>query len=247
MTLAGAFKRQVQRGSPLRWGDGGFSFIEVMIVIGLIAVVCVLSVSSIGRIRTESNRTACIQNLRSIGVAQQLYSTDHQNFFPPTRQDLDDGTISSWAVLLRPYLGKANRDHETDQGPSVFRCPQTKDEFPHDPLGYIPSYFFDVPKNSYSQNIVLGGWLDAIPIRRRSEVEKPSKMVLVTEARFLACGYWSIDEAGYPPTDGNGALYRHNDRLNLLFVDGHVETSAYPISPSRGNQRYNWEIGLEHY
>ncbi len=212
---------------------------EMVLAVTILSVLILLAFTASGRVRTQSEAAACLNKMRQIGVAQNAWSNDNDGFFIPNRDDRN-GRIVFWTQALLPYLGYPPAKWPETPPADIFWCPSAKGPLPSDPLGYDGSH--GVARSSYAQNIALGGWEPGhSPRYRRVAVQKPSKMVLLTEGRFLSAASWSVDEPG----SGHGALYRHSAKLHLLFVDGHVETSAYPISPARGNARYNWDIGAE--
>lgn len=224
----------------LAWNhQKAFTLIELLISILIIAILMALSFSAFSKATQRGRSVACLSNMKQIGVAQLMYSNDNDNYFTPARLNSSSG-VAYWPQLLLPYLGQELVYYPAEADASVFWCPSAKGEYSSDPLGYVN---FAVKRSSYSQNITIGGWDGSAPFHKRTEVLKSSRMVLMTEAGWIAAASSSVDAPGYPPRDGG--TYRHGDRINLLFVDSHVETSAYPISPSQGNTKYNWDIGSE--
>jgi prepilin-type processing-associated H-X9-DG protein len=79
-------------------------------------------------------------------------------------------------------------------------------------------------------------------MHRRVEVKYPGRMVLTADSKAINMG-WDADN----PNSPNSCAYRHDGSINLLFLDGHTETSKHPIFPDQGNTKYNWVIGEEKY
>ncbi len=62
--------------SKFRRRSGGFTLIELMIVIAIIAILAAILVPNFIRARAQGQLTACKSNLKNIGTAAEMYSTD---------------------------------------------------------------------------------------------------------------------------------------------------------------------------
>jgi prepilin-type N-terminal cleavage/methylation domain-containing protein len=80
--------------SKIRRRSGGFTLIELMIVIAIIAILAAILVPNFIRARAQGQLTACKSNLKNIGTALEMYSTDWSGKYP------NAGT----AVLTPNYL-----------------------------------------------------------------------------------------------------------------------------------------------
>lgn len=61
---------------------GGFTLIELMIVIAIIAILAAILVPNFIRARAQGQLTACKSNLKNIGTAMEMYSTDWNGKYP---------------------------------------------------------------------------------------------------------------------------------------------------------------------
>ncbi|HEX8915560.1 MAG TPA: prepilin-type N-terminal cleavage/methylation domain-containing protein [Humisphaera sp.] len=63
---------------------GAFTLVELLVVIGIIALLMSILLPTLGRVREQANRMKCASNLRQIATAALLYATDHGGKFPRT-------------------------------------------------------------------------------------------------------------------------------------------------------------------
>ena len=81
--------------SQIRRRSGGFTLIELMIVIAIIAILAAILVPNFIRARAQGQLTACKSNLKNIGTALEMYSTDWSGKYPTTTTLLTPNYLKS--------------------------------------------------------------------------------------------------------------------------------------------------------
>ncbi|HMO27290.1 MAG TPA: prepilin-type N-terminal cleavage/methylation domain-containing protein, partial [Tepidisphaeraceae bacterium] len=60
----------------------GFTLVELLVVIGIIALLLSILLPTLGRAREAANTVKCLANLRSIGQAMMIYTTENKGAIP---------------------------------------------------------------------------------------------------------------------------------------------------------------------
>src|SRR3954470_9946522 len=60
-----------------------FTLVELLVVIGIIAVLVALLLPSLNRAREQAKATQCLSNMRQLGVGLQSYLIESKNMIPP--------------------------------------------------------------------------------------------------------------------------------------------------------------------
>lgn len=79
-------RHQTNNAPPLRnrGTPHGFTLVEMLVVIGVVAVLIGLMLPALSKARAAANQVICMSNLRQIGQTMLLYANDNKGSFPRT-------------------------------------------------------------------------------------------------------------------------------------------------------------------
>lgn len=107
-----------RRASSFPRRKHGFTMLELVVVIGVVATLVVVLLPAIQTARDAARKSTCKNNMRQIGIAFHNYHEDYGSFPMPYSLDfpLEDGQLPgptdslnthSWGQMLLPYLDKS--------------------------------------------------------------------------------------------------------------------------------------------
>ena len=135
----------------------GFSITEVLVVIGVIALLLGMLFPALTAFRKSGLMTKSMSNMRQISTWMTMYSSDNRDFIVPSQFNYADngypGKVRS-EILLEPKIGDYNRGTWADILWTVFEVGKFPEAAGPRPDGLGHSYQFDSPDG------VLYDWLE---------------------------------------------------------------------------------------
>jgi prepilin-type N-terminal cleavage/methylation domain-containing protein len=106
-------------------GVFAFTLVEVLVVIAIIGILAGLLLPALGRAKERARVARVHAELYGIGLALEMYSTDHDNALPPVRVNCNSDLASHWCELPLELA----RDHYLPHGRQGGREANVEDVF----------------------------------------------------------------------------------------------------------------------
>lgn len=232
-----------------RYGrNQGFTLVELLVVIGIIALLVSILLPALNAARRASRQVACLSQMRQVGLMMIDYANSYNGHFPllfATPPTLNYGVWNNWiSMIVNPKIyNSAGEQTPPDFARNLFRCPS-----------YIPTTGNELIERTYAINISEWGsdvypW-QGIPGMKLSQVKNASQKAMVfdiwciipnlplplfkPDTMMWAAYYDSL----IPIKDINYIKAPHSSKdryaTNIAFVDGHCENVAYVSTSSGG-------------
>ena len=215
----------IARRKRVSSNDSAFTVIELLVVIAIVGLLAALLLPALDISSQKAQRIQCAANLHQHGVAMRAFTIEY-NCYPTWISRSNTDLPGHWWLEQLERGGYDVSNPATNfyqQG--VWRCPSAQARAGN--IQDAPFYGYNVfgalgVGNLYT-NFGLGGVRSqssaVIKPIRESEVAAPAEMIAIGESDAFAF----MRSLNY---DFYHRAFRHQNRVNVLFCDGHVESST---------------------
>ncbi|MEI7729336.1 MAG: prepilin-type N-terminal cleavage/methylation domain-containing protein [Verrucomicrobiota bacterium] len=247
--LCGRIRGRHQCASAQRFERAGFTVVELLIVIAIIAVLAAIMLPALNRSMEQGRSIHCLNNLKQLQLCWNMYADDNEEELPPNYFNFNPGlnvrTSSasspnnvSWCPgNPRVDLTTANIEngklYPYNRSALIYRCPSDRSSVEDANGNLMPkprTRSYNMSASANSDPALLGMPPNGIPFFKRfTDILNPSpeRLFVLIDENENVC--WDAQFGLYPANSRCGDYWfdqpsdRHNMGANISFADGHVE------------------------
>ena len=203
---------------------GGFTLIEILVVVGIIAILTGLLMPALAKARQQSKTVQCQSNLRQVGQALVMYANKWGGWLYPPGLASNLPREQRWPVhVFKPPVWN----------PPVMKCPA--DDLPPPPPTFVgETAYQNGDENGADHTYILNAhlWTRSVKLGSRDLGGLSSAEVIVMGEKRTVLDDYYMGSGNFP---GHLERYMHGVTrgANYLYMDWHVATQL----PTRDIQR----------
>lgn len=231
----------------------GFTLTELLVVVVILAILGTITLSGWRWYRGLATGAQCSSNLRQLGTAVSMYTSDNNGYFPAyvingTKDKRGQRTWFFGHESTPAGTPEGERDLDVTAGPLYPYVQAVGKIEVCQGFNYEAALWkakFKGASYGYGYNWWLGGRITGIPMHV-TQVSSPARVIL-----FGDCGQINTFQKPASPTkpmieefyilseSESTVHFRHGTSANMLFVDGHVQ--AFKPHPGTADTRVKGE------
>lgn len=226
-----------------------FTLVELLVVIAVVGILGALLLPALSHGKAAARRIQCVDNLRQLGLATQLYWDENEDFTFRYQIGATNGGRLYWFGWLKPGA-EGQRDFDPTQG-ALYPYLQSSGVEICPSLDYTHALYKLKARGAaygYGYNLNLGQ-----RSINTSRITRPSDTVLFADAAQVndfqspaSPDNPMVEEFYYVDADDGGgypnAHFRHQKQANAIFADGHVDREK-PVTGSIDSRLPSQMIG----
>ncbi len=214
---------QNQRDRVGAINTAGFTLVELMIVVAILATAASLLMPAVSQARSTAKSVTCLSNLRQMGIALQMYVIDHRQTYPQPFVEVDLGSAGEnclWFNAIDRYTGLPVKRYTSasDRNYSYFKQDPVWATF-----GETTASTGGNGSRTIKMNIDFGAIGSGVKWGRLGKIIDPIRTVVLFDAISPDVGFSTSDSSRFHGSESHAALRHSRFRsANVLFVDGHA-------------------------